>query len=189
MAKIDLKDFSETKTSAVLEIVRLDENETIIIPFTSEGESVNVHYCKEQDLNGYIHCNGKDCLLCKIGRKKDGRLLLPVYSATRGEVEILPIPPTKTPYSLLPQILPILECKKIQVVFITRSYNKYSVTHENIKKGIDEGKRAIKNFTKRQSSGEIDIRSIYTQIPNEILAETPEISLHMRIKGIKIDSN
>ncbi len=66
------------------EVIRLGSDETAIIPFTPHSMSVDLHYCQETEINGYVVCNGPDCVLCRIGRKKDQRLLLPVYLPTAG---------------------------------------------------------------------------------------------------------
>ena len=68
--KIDLvKDF-EAMVNGALERVRLDASEIAIIPFTAEAEWVDIHYCKEPDINDYVICNGGDCFLCKIGARR-----------------------------------------------------------------------------------------------------------------------
>ena len=61
----------ESETSepeaAELSAVRLDGNETSIIPFTSSMLRVDLHFLDFRDYRGYARCNGKGCLLCRIG--------------------------------------------------------------------------------------------------------------------------
>lgn len=38
-----------------------------------------VHYIKNFDYNGYVHCNGKGCEVCKKGVRVQGRLFIPLY--------------------------------------------------------------------------------------------------------------
>ena len=66
------------------DLVRLGYDEIAIIPFTAEGQKVDIHYCPETEINSYVVCNGPDCVLCRIGRKRDQRMLLPVYVPAAG---------------------------------------------------------------------------------------------------------
>ncbi len=60
-------------------LIRLDANETIIIPFTSDLAPVKIHYCAEPEIRSYVRCHGSNCILCQ-SRPHEGwsRFLLPV---------------------------------------------------------------------------------------------------------------
>ena len=79
--KIDLvKDFEAMVNGPpALERVRPNASQIAIIPFTAESAEIDIHYCREPDINDYVACNGENCHLCKIGAKKVTRRLLPVY--------------------------------------------------------------------------------------------------------------
>ena len=188
MAKIDLKDFVKPTANAVLEPVRLNESETPIIVFTTEGESVQLHYNNEADIKGYSHCNGKDCVLCKIGKKVEEKITIPVYHAAEERVGILLVSTAMTPLALAPQLSPILESEKLQIVFISRNGGKFTVTHKDLDPNVDAGESIIKRFSEQLDAGEVDITSVYPRISNERLAEVPEISRHMAMKGITINA-
>src|SRR4051812_11496006 len=89
-------------TCLALDLVRLDSNQTAVIPFTSDGTQVAIHYCDQGDSPGYVHCNGPDCVLCRAGRKPDERVLLPVYLPAIQRVGVLAISPATAPGTLRP---------------------------------------------------------------------------------------
>ena len=112
---------------STLEVVRLGNDETAIIPFTADSEGIDLHYCSETEINSYVVCNGPDCVLCKIGRRKEERLLLPVYLPASGCVGILPVSRSLRPYALLPQISNVLKSDTPMVMFVIREAGKYMI--------------------------------------------------------------
>ena len=52
-----------------VELVRFGSNETPVIMFTDKGEEISLHYCEEQEIRGYVQCNGSDCILCSAGKE------------------------------------------------------------------------------------------------------------------------
>jgi hypothetical protein len=55
---------------STLEVVRLGNDETAIIPFTADSEGIDLHYCSETEINSYVVCNGPFCFIFKFGRIK-----------------------------------------------------------------------------------------------------------------------
>ena len=111
--KIDLLDVATNSEQPTLELVRLGENETAFVPFTSDSEEIYLHFCSEPDINGYIQCNGDDCVLCRIGRKKDRRLLLPVYLPADSTIGVIPVSRSLRPYALLLKLQIRLKLKNL----------------------------------------------------------------------------
>jgi hypothetical protein len=184
--KVNLLDLAVTESvESNLEVVRLGSDETAILPFTASGESVDIHYCSETEINSYVVCNGPDCVLCRIGRKKDPRLLLPVYLPIAGCVGILPVSQSFRPHALLPQILNVLKAEKPMVMFLTRDGAKYIVSTVDLPKDVDGGEAVIKRFVEDYEAGLHDLTSVYPKIDNEYLANVPGISRSMSFKGIK----
>lgn len=127
--KVNLLDVAAAEAAeSLLEVVRLGSDETAIIPFTADSEAVDLHFCSETEINSYVVCNGPDCVLCRIGRKRDQRLLLPVYLPAAGCVGILPVSRSLRPFALLPQISSVLKAGKPIVMFVTREGAKYNVS-------------------------------------------------------------
>lgn len=184
--KINLLDFAVTESAGhPLEAIKLGPNETPILAFTADGVKSDVHYCNESEINGFVHCNGPDCLLCRTGRKADTRLFLPVYLPAAGYVGILPVPLSHRPFALLPQILNVLKAGKQMVMFITRDGAKYSVSTTELQKDVDAGEIAILQFQDEFEAGTIDITVIYPRIANKDLANVEEIARMMALKGIE----
>jgi hypothetical protein len=184
--KVNLLDLAVTESAeSHLEVIKLGVDETAILPFTASGESVDIHYCHETEINSYVVCNGPDCLLCRIGRRKDPRILLPVYLPAAGCIAILSVSSAKRPFGLLPQVLDVLKAGKPMVMFVTRNGAKYTVSTVDLQKDLDGGEAEIKRFNDDYEAGLHDLTAVYPKIDNEYLANVSEISRMMSLKGIK----
>jgi hypothetical protein len=187
--KVNLLDVAAAESiESPLEIVRLGKDETAIIAFTADSEGVDLHYCSETEINGYVICNGPDCLLCRIGRKRDQRLLLPVYLPAAECVGILPVSYSLRPSALLPQILNVLKAEKLMVMFVTREVAKYTVSTVELKKDVDSGEVMIKRFLDDYEAGLHDLSNVYPRIDNEHLASVEGIGRMMVLKGVHRDA-
>tara|TARA_B100001971_G_C18032592_1_gene453336 strand:+ start:162 stop:815 length:654 start_codon:yes stop_codon:yes gene_type:complete len=169
------------------EIVRLGADETVVFPFTSDSEEVEVHYCSETDISSYILCNGDQCLLCRIGRHKDTKLLLPVYLPTSSRIGVLPVSRSLRPLALLPQISNVLKAKKPMVLFIVRDGAKFTVSSSEIPPDADGGEQEIKKFMVEYDAGQVDLTAVYPRRDDTELAQIEEISKMIKIKGIKLN--
>lgn len=172
-----------------LELVRLGNSETAFIPFTAASTAVNIHYCSDTEINSYVICNDLDCVLCKIGRNQDQRLLLPVYLPAAGCVGILPVSRSLRPFALLPQVLNVLKAGKPTVMFVTREGGKYTVSTTELQKDVDGGEAVIKSFVEEYDAGLHDLTAVYARIDNEQLSNVEEIGRMMALKGITCDAS
>lgn len=183
--KVNLLDVAAAESiESPLEIVRLGVDETAIIPFTTDSEEVDLHYCSETEISSYVLCNGNDCVLCKIGRKKDARLLLPVYLPAAGCIGILPVSKSLRPYALLPQLLNILKADKPMVTFITREGAKYTVSTVQLREDIDGGEAEIKKFIDEHNDDNFNLSLAYPKIDNEQLSMIDDVARMMKLKGV-----
>ena len=188
--KVNLLDVAAAEAAdSLLEVVRLGNDENAIIVFTADSEAVDLHYCSETEINSYVICNGPDCVLCRIGRKRDQRLLLPVYLPAAGCVGILPVSRSLRPFALLPQITNILKSDKPMVMFVTREGAKYTVSTTNLQKDVDGGETVIKGFMDDYKAGLHGLATVYPSIDNEQLASVEEIGRMMSLKGIRINDS
>ena len=188
--KVNLLDVAAAETAEpIIEVIRLGSDETAIIPFTADSEAVDLHYCSETEINSYVICNGLDCVLCRIGRKRVQRLLLPVYLPAAGCVGILPVSRSLRPFALLPQISNVLKASKPMVIFVTREGAKYSVSTAELQKNVDGGESAIRRFLDDYEAGIHVLSVVYPRIDNEQLASVEEIGRMMSLKGISIDAS
>ena len=184
---IDLADAESVES--VLEVVRIGSDETAIIVFTADSEAVDLHYCSEPEIRSYVICNGPDCVLCRIGRRRDPRLLLPVYLPASGCIGILPVSRSLRPFALLPQISNVLKTKKPMVMFVTREMDKYNVSTAELQKDVDGGEAKIKRFLDDYKAGFYDLLAVYPKIDNEQLACVEKIGRMMALKGIRWDAD
>jgi len=182
-----LKEFEAASSlnRTALDRVRLDANEIAIIPFTSEAEPIDIHYCKEPDINDYIACNGKNCHLCKIGREKVTRRLLPVYIPASHAVGVLPVGTSLRPRALWPQLAQVLQDGLKRAVFISRVQgDSYTVTSTPLQDDVEDGAEVIKTFLEDYQKGTIQLDSVYPKVANEDLARLPEIAAMLKLRGI-----
>jgi hypothetical protein len=186
--KVNVLDMAAETVESLFEVVRLGSDETAIIPFTADSEEVPLHYCPETEINSYVVCSGHDCVLCRIGRKRDQRLLLPVYLPAAGRIGILPLSKSLRPRALLPQISNILKAPKPMIAFVTRNGAQYTVSSAELNKDVDTGEAVIKSFLDDYAAGLHDLSNVYPRIENEQLAMVEQIARMMALKGIRRDA-
>jgi hypothetical protein len=188
--RVDLLEAWADKSDDVdvpIPLIRIDENEIPLIPFSTEGIVVHLHYCKEAEIQGYVRCNGTDCLLCRVGRKREDRYLLPVYAPTSRSVGVLAISSSSRPGSLRPQLLPSLRSSR-RVVWLIRRIDRveFRVTTVDLRDDIDDGAEIIADFVGRWKAGRVDLKAVYQRLDDRDLAAVPGVASLMKIKGIEL---
>jgi hypothetical protein len=175
------------EASRLIGLVRLDQNETALIPFTSAADEVKLHYCEDSEVQGYVHCNGADCLLCRIGRKQEERILLPVYRPTAPSVGVLAISPSCRPGSLRPQIMAILRAGK-RVAMLIRRLDRvaFEVSPVELQDGMDDGAEIIAYFLDRWKAGQIDLTAVFPRLDNHAVAKLASVAKMMELKGVEL---
>lgn len=181
--RINILDIGAPPVLAQLERVRVSDNEIAVIPFTTDAQRIDLHYCEEAEINDYVPCNGASCVLCTIGRKAEERILMPVYLPTAGAVGVLPVPPSLRPHALLPQLVNAMKATKLVVVFVKRDKRKYVVSLADLKADTDSGAERIREFMQEDEANHIDLSSVYTRIDNDQLAGITEIAGMLALKG------
>lgn len=186
----DIVEFAQQLSQALpaaLGVVRLDEgNETAVIPFTRAFGEATLHYCREEDLSGYLHCNGEGCLLCRTGRRSEKRLLFPVYVPDFQSVGVLPVSLSNRPKALLPQLAAALSKPEASVLFILREGMLFAVTAAPLKPGCDDGAEVITNFVAEFEAGKLALDSVFPRVSNEHLARIPAIARRAQLKGLSL---
>jgi hypothetical protein len=173
-----------------LRVVRLDHNEKFLIPFSVSMRRATLHFLESDALRGYVHCNGGDCLLCRIGRQPDVRDLLPVYDPVAQTVAVLPVSQNLRPGALRPLIKPVLEqikgnrfllmtVRKLDIV-------RYELTAAPLPEGADDGAAAISKFKEELDSGIVNLEDVYPHLTNNDLAAIPDVARVMQLKGITL---
>ena len=185
MSKINvLEDFRQSETYAPKQLIIRDD-EIPVIFFTPQAEVVTLHYCQEDELKSYVHCNGADCILCKIGRKPTDLALIPVYSPLEGRVVVLSVRQQKRPYDLYPQIVQFLDPSKApRSVFISRQDSKFKVSSQPLEEDCDGGTEAIAAFLKLYDQDEEILSRIYPRWSNEDLLQVERIRQAAQLRGL-----
>lgn len=186
MSKINVLDFVESPTPAALAVIRLGQDETPLIFFTADAEQVHLHYCEEPEIRGYSLCPGQGCLLCRLGRKADSRLLIPAYSPTEGAVGVLPVSTSLRPFALLPQIAPLFRADKPLVAFVRRDSTQYRVSTQELGPHIEAGEAEIRRFMTEYAEGALRLAQVFPQIDPALLASVPQIARLMALKGVTL---
>jgi hypothetical protein len=188
---LDLWDAETTGPSVdALSAIHLDAHEKLLIPFTTGMKRVTLHYLDSAAFRGYVHCQGADCLVCRVGRQAEVRDLLPVYDAVAQTVGVLAISPNLRPQALRPQLAPILrrlkEDERLIVTVRKLDTARFAVAMLPLPEDADDGAEKIQPFLDQFEAGSVDLGSIYPRLANEELAAIPEVAAHMRLKGIKL---
>jgi hypothetical protein len=179
----------EGESSPQLGLFRIVQDEKAGVLFTREHQIVQVHYCNDPEIKGYVICNngeGSDnCVLCQIGKTKQKKLLFPIVSLETENVEVLAVSSSLRPFSLLPQIQNVLESGEKCATFFSQENYKYTLTTNGLNK---ERRRriasVIKSFKKLWKSREIDLSTVYQRISNSTLANCVDIRNMLDLKGI-----
>jgi hypothetical protein len=187
---LDLWDSEAGGTAAALTAVRIDLNESLLVPFTTSMLRVRLHFLDTQAYRGFVHCSGDRCLLCRIGRKSEVRDLLPVYDAVARAVGVLAISESLRPNALRPQLAPILRQLKQGgrlVVTVRKLDNvRFEVGTLDLPEDADDGADKIRTFLRQLEAGVIDLGAVYPRLSGDELAGIPEIAQAMRLKGITL---
>jgi hypothetical protein len=168
-------------------LVRLDANEVAVIPFTPEMVPVTLHYCEQAEIAGYVRCNGEGCVLCRAGRTKDERALLPVYVPASQSVGLLAISPSSRPGALKPPVMAALRSGRRLALLISRPDRAaFRVTTADLREGMDDGAPAIQAFRKAWDADQVDLAGVYPRYDNRSLAEVPGIATMLALKGVDL---
>ena len=187
---INILDIMDAEPTPSLDLIRFTENETAIIPFTTDVESIELHYCAESEIGRYVPCSGDSCLLCKIGRGREPKLLLPVFLPTTKTIGVIPVGRSQRPYALLPQLHRVLKAEKPMVAFVRREgYAKYFLSTKELPEDADSGEEQIAQFEKDYEARKITLSSVYPHLDNHQLAQVTEIAALMTLKGITLNAD
>ena len=182
---IDLLEAFESADSAPeLSLVRLSENETAVAPFTTSATQVDLHFCEEPELRSYVRCNGKDCVLCKLGKGITQKCLIPVYQPIEDAVGVLAVSPVRTPRALLPQLFKFLKEDQPHVLFVTRKGQEYRVEGRPLKAGERDGRDAIAAYQRRLEAGGVALEEVYPAYSNDELLAIDSLALRAELKGV-----
>lgn len=174
-----------------LQLLRLDNNDRLLVPFTGNILPINVHWWDGTN-RGYYQCNGGDCILCRIGRGRQQKHLLPLYDVMSQTVGVLAISEAKGPNALRPKLMEMLEVAKanpgktLLVTIRAATSAIYSVHWSDLPPGADDGRSVIKDFAERLQAGTVQLGSVYQKLSNEELASLPDIANFIATRGISL---
>ena len=172
-----------------LEEIRLDQNERLLVPFTTSVEEIGLHYLDYPSMPGYVRCIGEGCLLCRIKRKKDQRDLWPVYDVIAQTVGVLAVAPNMRPQALRPQLISVMRRLKADERFLLAIAKidryRFGVTSLPLNENADDGAEKIAHFVSQFEAASIDLAGIYPQLSNEELAAIPEVATVLQVRGFQ----
>jgi hypothetical protein len=172
-----------------LTLLRLNENERLVIPFTITMVRVLTHYADFPEVRGYVRCNGPDCVLCRVGRQQEVRDLLPVYDVLDQSVVVLAISLNVRPQALRPALRPVLQRvakgEGPLVLSLRKEGYRYLVGVQPLPTGADDGAAVIDAFREKFDAGEIDLAGPFPALDNATLAGINSVRILMIAKGIE----
>jgi hypothetical protein len=168
----------------MLELVRLSKTPTLVQLFTADGAKVRLHYEEDETVRSYLPCPGDGCPLCYLGRAAEENFLLPAVSIKTGQVGVLRISLTRSPWSLAAGITPHLDSPDIadKVFEITRDGNRYRVQALPLGEDADRNERAIKGYLAACENG-LRPSSALPEYTVAELAEVPSIRRLLNARG------
>jgi hypothetical protein len=187
---LDRWDAEAAGDTACLSLIRVDANETLVVPFTTSMLRVKIHFLDAPAYRGYLHCGGDGCLLCRVGRRPDVRDLLPVYDAVARAVGVLPISESMRPQALRPQLAPVLRQLKqggrLLVTLRKLDNVRFELGTVELPEDADDGADKVRAFKSRLESRQVDLAAVYPRLTAEELAEIPEVARAMLLKGVTL---
>jgi hypothetical protein len=175
---------------ADLAVIRLDQNERLLVPFTTTLLPMVLHYLDYPSLQGYVQCNGPGCLLCRVGRQQEKRDVWPIYDLVEKAVGVLLISPNQRPHSLRRLLLPVFRRlaggEGPLLLSLRKDGSKFSGSTLPLPEAADHGAAAIRTFLEQVEAGQVDLGSPLQKLADEDLAMIEEIKAHMVAKGITL---
>jgi hypothetical protein len=172
------------------QLVELDGNERILIPFTIQIVLVTLHYLKFNSHRGYTRCGGMGCLLCALNQDRSDRHLLPVYDPLARSILLLPVSPTMRPGALAPQLAPALEELRSgrRVMLRIRKSNRtdFHVEIDTLPPIADDGASKIRPFLAVCTAGTVDLLSVYSFLTGDQLKQIPEIATMLSFRKLEL---
>ena len=160
-----------------------------LIPFTMSATRVWLHYCPEPELRGNVLCVGEsECVLCKVGRKRDERRLLPMYHPIEQRVGVVFVTPSMQPKALLPQLLAHVKRAESDerriVLFVRRLLDNvfFDVSAAPLRDGEDDGAGAIKQYQRDVDAGRLNPRTVVQQLSADQLRAVSSIARMLELR-------
>jgi hypothetical protein len=187
---LDRWDAEAAGSTAGLSLIRVDANESLVVPFTTSMVRVRIHFLEAAGYRGYLHCAGDGCLLCRVGRRPEVRDLLPMYDAVARAVGVLPISENLRPQALRPQLAPVLrqlrQGGRLLVTLRKLDNVRFELGTLELPEDADDGADKVRAFTRQLESGAVDLAAVYPRLAAEELAAIPEVAHAMRLKGVTL---
>src|ERR1017187_8430420 len=124
-----------------------------------------VHFLKSEQLDGYVHCIGGGCLLCRLGMRAELRDLLPVYEPVSKVIGIIAITQNQRAMTLRPQLAPVVRRVKAGerlLVGVRKLDNfRFTISVNPLPEGADDGAEQIAAFLRQMEAGTIDLSAVY----------------------------
>jgi hypothetical protein len=139
-----------------LKTVYLRDEPSMLLCFTPDAESANLHFEGDESVRRYLVCPGPGCPICFLGAVPIKHGLLPVFNVESCAVEVLQVSDKRGPNALGPLMTRVLADPDIasKVVFVTRSKsNVFAVTTQPLAETADHGEAAIRAFLEAQQNG------------------------------------
>ncbi len=123
--------------------------------FTTDSESVALHWERDPQVKCYLQCLGLECPYCKMGTTAQDFVLLPVYDLEDRVVKVVKISLAQGPEALATKLLPMLKTQDLAstAFLISQSNRQYRVDTRKLGENADRGLLEIKAFQSQYESG------------------------------------
>lgn len=155
------------------------------VPFTKGLGLAKVHWVELETGLSCVVCNGPGCVLCRIKKSKQDRILWPLYNPISGDIEVLSFPKCAYPGSIYPQVKDILKRPELPELLIIEQTKKshYTISSRGPRPGQDLGKSVIERFLDDHRQSPIPLDQIFRHIPNDELEFDSKVQRALEIFG------
>jgi len=166
---------------------KLNANLTAVVPFTLEGLPAGLHYCDEPEIAGYVMCCGTGCVLCRVGKKVEDRVLLPVYLPLTQRVGVMLVSRKCTPKALMPQLVDHIKQAEAAgqraILFICRNEDyTFTVDSRHLLPTDDDGASLVKQVLEAITAGTVRIDSVVQTLTSAQLLAVDSIKRALALR-------
>lgn len=156
--------------------IRLGDEPAMVMLFTHDVDTVQLHYESDPAVRSYVLCPGKGCPACHLGSSPKQYYLLAVYSVEDQRVGVIRISDVRTPDALATRLLPFLQDDDIakKVLFVSRNGAKYTVEARPLAEHAYQGEREIEAFEEQRKNG-LDLSTAFLRLAPAEYADVERI--------------
>ena len=174
----------EQEPTKHLEPVRLSEDPSMLLLFTDEVDTAELHFVDDETVFAYVPCPKTGCPVCFLGMMPRTFHLLPVLNVVKRAVEVLRVSARRGPGTLASGLLPHLtgHGTENKLLLVTRHTSKFYVEVASLSDDADRCTKVIQSFLTARES-DLSLLTAFPQFSATDLADVPSIRRALNAVG------